>query len=152
MVKKCIASGCFVIDKGKVLLVEHKGMGVWIQPGGHVDENEAPHEAAIREVKEETGLDVKLKGKRLSSSGITSNLPMPLVVDYTRVPYKDRPVHYHYNILYLAKMIRPSQKLKMDDESERIGWFTEKEAAVLKMLPNTRAIIHEAFKLNKRTG
>lgn len=42
---------------GRVLLHRHKRLGVWLQPGGHVDPGEPPHEAAARETAEETGLE-----------------------------------------------------------------------------------------------
>ena len=57
----------FVIDrnKKKILLVKHKKFNKWVQPGGHIEENETPEETAIREVYEETGLRVKLLGEHL---------------------------------------------------------------------------------------
>lgn len=57
--------GCVVEKDNKILMVQ-EGLdfcyGQWNYPAGHVDEFENITEAAIREVKEETGLDVKLKG------------------------------------------------------------------------------------------
>jgi 8-oxo-dGTP pyrophosphatase MutT (NUDIX family) len=49
------ASGLAIQD-GKVLLIFHPYIKQWFQPGGHIDEGEAPIEAAIREVFEETGV------------------------------------------------------------------------------------------------
>ena len=43
-------------DRTKMLLIHHKGLDKWLPPGGHIEENEVPHEAAIREVYEETGI------------------------------------------------------------------------------------------------
>ena len=47
----------FVVDPKtkKMLLVFHKKFHKWVQPGGHIEDNEVPEEAAIREVYEETG-------------------------------------------------------------------------------------------------
>jgi 8-oxo-dGTP pyrophosphatase MutT (NUDIX family) len=50
------ASGIVVGRRG-VLLHEHKRLRIWIQPGGHIDPGEMPWDAALRETREETGLD-----------------------------------------------------------------------------------------------
>lgn len=52
------AAGC-LIHEGKVLLIKHKKLGIWLNPGGHIDEGELPHEAAEREFYEETGVFVE---------------------------------------------------------------------------------------------
>lgn len=49
--------GCIVIDNNKVLLVKHNA-GHWDFPKGHVEKNETEEQTALREVKEETNLDV----------------------------------------------------------------------------------------------
>ena len=60
-----VISGCVIEKDNKILMVQ-EGLehcyGQWNYPAGHVDEFEKITDAAIREVKEETGLDVKLKG------------------------------------------------------------------------------------------
>lgn len=57
--KKEKSCGCIIFDNGKVLLIQHKE-GHWGFPKGHVEENETEKETAIREVKEETNLDVEI--------------------------------------------------------------------------------------------
>jgi 8-oxo-dGTP pyrophosphatase MutT (NUDIX family) len=52
------AAGC-LIHEDKVLLVKHKKLGLWLNPGGHIDPGELPHEAAEREFYEETGVFVE---------------------------------------------------------------------------------------------
>ena len=42
----------YVIHEGKVLMHLHKSLGVWLPVGGHIDENETPEQAALREIKE----------------------------------------------------------------------------------------------------
>jgi 8-oxo-dGTP pyrophosphatase MutT (NUDIX family) len=50
----------YVVHEGATLLHDHEKLGMWLPPGGHVDRDELPHEAALRETREETGLDVTL--------------------------------------------------------------------------------------------
>lgn len=56
--KKETSCGCIIINNNKVLLVFEKGRNFWGFPKGHMEENETELETAIREVKEEVGLDV----------------------------------------------------------------------------------------------
>ncbi len=51
------ASGVIVGERG-VVLHKHKILGQWMQPGGHIDAGETPWEAALRECREETGLEI----------------------------------------------------------------------------------------------
>ena len=46
--------------EGKVLLHLHRKLGMWLPPGGHIERDEIPDDAAVREVFEETGLNVEL--------------------------------------------------------------------------------------------
>jgi len=50
----------YAVHDGAVALHEHDRLGMWLPPGGHVERDELPHEAARREVHEELGLDVEL--------------------------------------------------------------------------------------------
>ena len=51
-----------VVQDNAVLLHMHKKLHIWLPPGGHIELDEDPNQAAIREAKEETGLDIELVG------------------------------------------------------------------------------------------
>src|SRR3989344_8760909 len=53
----------FIVHKNKILLRMHDKYGIWLSIGGHIELHEDPVEAAIREVKEEVGLDIELDDK-----------------------------------------------------------------------------------------
>ncbi len=53
--KICYTACGALIHKQKALLVKHKKLGIWLAPGGHMEEGEFPHQAAEREFWEEAG-------------------------------------------------------------------------------------------------
>ena len=57
-----LAVNVAVVDGGRVLLMQREDFEVWCLPGGQVDDGESLAEAAVREAREETGLDVALTG------------------------------------------------------------------------------------------
>lgn len=54
-----VTGSAIVVGPRGVVLLRHKRLGFWLQPGGHVDPGETPWEAARRESQEETGLSVE---------------------------------------------------------------------------------------------
>ena len=52
-----------ILSENRILLVKRRDLPLWVIPGGGIDEPESPEEAVIREVKEETGLDVTIVRK-----------------------------------------------------------------------------------------
>jgi 8-oxo-dGTP pyrophosphatase MutT (NUDIX family) len=57
-----VTGSAIVVGPRGVVLHLHKRLGLWLQPGGHVDEGETPADGALREAREETGLDVRHAG------------------------------------------------------------------------------------------
>jgi 8-oxo-dGTP pyrophosphatase MutT (NUDIX family) len=55
-----VTGSALIVGPRGVILHKHKKLGIWVQPGGHVDVGETPAEAAAREAEEETGLPVEL--------------------------------------------------------------------------------------------
>ena len=140
MTKKCIVAGCLVINKGRLLLLNHTKIGVWLPPGGHVEEGEFPDETALRETKEETGLDVELlyedSIKHKDTAAHTIGTPFTIV--YENVPYKTGEPHTHFDFVYIARVKGGS--ISANKESSEIRWFTADEIKDLDTLPNVRRV------------
>ncbi len=104
----------------KILLVKHKKFNKWVQPGGHIEHNETPEEAAEREVYEETGLKVKLIGERFPRE---SDFIRPLGIQKNCSNN-----HLHVDIVYVAV---PNNDIidAVYDKNESYGakWFSRGE-------------------------
>ncbi|MCD4705746.1 NUDIX domain-containing protein [bacterium] len=143
---KHFTASALIIDNNKVLLVYHKKLDVWLYPGGHVEKNENPDETLIREVKEETGLDVKIisnKDDDLSDEKfdvVSLHIPYAVLCELVGD-------HYHNDLIYLCEIVNEnSNKLKHNsDESERIGFFGLDKIENLKMFNNFRVLINNVL-------
>ena len=90
----------FVVSKGKVLLVHHRNLNKWLPLGGHIELDEDPEAAALREAKEESGLEVELLGERPPTTEPgTRALIAPRFLDIHRI----NDTHNHIGMMYLAR-------------------------------------------------
>lgn len=126
----------------KLLLIHHKKLGRWMQPGGHIEKFENPVGTAIREVKEETGLDISFlsDGTQIIDSEGTFLVTPDFIMEQTIPTHGDQPLHYHLDINYVVSV--PEQQIKHSiKESHSIGWFTKVEALKLNIHEDTKIII-----------
>ena len=118
-------------ENKKVLLVRHKKYNKWLQPGGHIEENETPEEAAVREVYEETGIKSTLIGEHFPRE---DDLIRPLGVQYNRKENGDRMI----DMVYVGKPNNPEEPLKVSDESNDIGWFSRHDLEEMSVFPDVK--------------
>jgi ADP-ribose pyrophosphatase YjhB (NUDIX family) len=88
----------FVVWRDRVLLLLHPKLKRWLPPGGHVEPNELPDEAAVREVREETGVEVRLIGERALDVASPRQLVRPEGVQLEDIA----PGHQHIDLVYFA--------------------------------------------------
>jgi 8-oxo-dGTP pyrophosphatase MutT (NUDIX family) len=90
----------FVVHDGRLLLIHHRGLDKWLPLGGHIELDEDPEQAALREAKEESGLDVELLGERPPTTGPgTRALIAPRFLDIHRI----NATHEHIGLIYWAR-------------------------------------------------
>ena len=105
----------------KVLLHLHKKLHSWLPPGGHVEENESPEECALREVGEETGLQVELLGEKLFPQLNDAERCTVMLQPACILVEKIEENHYHMDFTFFATT--KSTDLKLSSESHEIKWF-----------------------------
>ena len=90
----------FVVHDEKILLIHHRQLNKWLPLGGHVELDEDPEQAALREAKEESGLEVELLGERPPTTGPdTRALIAPRFLDIHRIT----DTHEHIGMMYWAR-------------------------------------------------
>ena len=124
-------SEVFVVNENRVLLRKHDKYGIWLSVGGHVELGEDHVEAAIREVKEEVGLDVEI-------------VPTSLILETDKEKYKHlitpafmnrhfvKDEHEHVTLIYFAKSYSDNIQQGESEKSDGCKWFSSEELDGLK--------------------
>ncbi len=126
----------------KVLLHFHKKLKMWIPVGGHIDRDELPQECAVREAKEESGLDVELmKTKQFL------NMPTELILPHSMNLHNINEFHQHINFDFFA--IAKSDKINVPaHESQELKWFSKAEIEKSEViLPDVKKLALEILRL-----
>lgn len=125
----------FVVHEGRVLLIHHRKLDKWLPLGGHIELEEDPEQAALREAREESGLDVELIGERPPTTEPgTRALIGPRFLDIHRIS----DTHEHIGMIYWARPKNGTLTLA-DGEHHDIRWCTEAELETLQP-PMTNAV------------
>jgi 8-oxo-dGTP pyrophosphatase MutT (NUDIX family) len=123
----------FIVHENKVLLHFHKKHGKWLQPGGHIELDEDPNQAALREAKEESGFDVELiGGERLSAlSNDRSDIVPPKFLNR----HNFNETHEHVDSVYFGRVIGGTLA---PEEGVDMRWFSAAELDTIDLPPNVR--------------
>ena len=116
-------------DAGRILLVQHVE-GRWQLPGGAVDPDEHPADAARRESLEEAGIVIEPLRVLGAFGG----------PEYRTVYSNGDEVGYVVTV-YEATLVE-GEPAPSDDETQAVGWFSPEELAALDIAPATRATLH----------
>jgi mutator protein MutT len=125
-----VAVGAVAVDEQRILLVRRghgPGAGWWSVPGGRVEPGETLREAVVREVLEETGLEV--------------------VVDHF-LGYVERigdePAPYHFVILdFAVTVLDPEQPPVPGDDADEVRWVPFEDLADLRLVAGLHDFLTE---------
>ncbi|ESP89660.1 NUDIX hydrolase [Candidatus Halobonum tyrrellensis] len=138
----------YLVNDGAVALHRHPKLDIRLPPGGHVDRDELPHEAALREAHEETGLDARLVDDTdpvPAPDGETLPDPRHTVL-YDIDTLDGRVAHQHVDMVYFAAVDSRAVDPAGDDEEPAAAWawYTPAELREADVDPDTVQIGIEA--------
>ena len=97
----------YVVSGGKTLLLWHRRLRMWLPPGGHCEPDEDPVQAAVREAREETALDVEvIAPPDLLVCAGPRVIPPPAVILIEDIVRDDQPFHQHIDHVYFTRTTR----------------------------------------------
>jgi 8-oxo-dGTP pyrophosphatase MutT (NUDIX family) len=99
-----------------VLLLHHRKLGRWLQPGGHAEPGETVgEEVALREAREETGI---------AALALHPAAPLPVDVDVHAIPpHGGDPAHLHLDLRYVVIAPKDAALLRSAKETNALRWF-----------------------------
>ncbi len=115
---------------GRLLLIRHRRLGVWLPPGGECLFGERPSDAAVRELYEETGLS----GVFPKTSDIDGTPPGLIGYEEHRAGSKG----LHMNFVFVADV--PTEEIRPNNEFEEWRWVTLEDAAFADAPPNVKQL------------
>lgn len=159
----CLTAAGLLFHQGKVLLVKHKKLQIWLAPGGHIEPNELPHQAAEREFWEETGIKVTALPPTVPFPGdkISEYVPNPILSNLHWISHsnylqrkegkestqKGRRCEQHVCFIYMMKPVAGISFTQNKEETDGIGWFLPAEVQTLETTPDIKFEIDYCSKL-----
>ena len=144
-----ITGSAWIVDTtgDRVLLAHHRKLGLWLQPGGHCDGDSNTLAVALREAREESGLEVRTLDESIFD------------LDVHPIPARGRePAHHHFDVRFLVRA--EHDRFRVSPESNALAWVSAAEVAaltdresVLRMARKWLARrVHEPFVEANRSG
>lgn len=114
-------------DEDKVLIVKHNA-GHWDFPKGHMEAGETETQTAIREVKEETNIDIDI------------------IEEYRYESHYSPKENVEKTVVFFLAKSKSDKLVKQDAEIANIGWFSYKEALDIITYDNAKELYKKAYK------
>ena len=116
-----ITTSAFIVNTAKeeMLLLRHKSLKRWLQPGGHWEEAETFRASALREAQEETGLT------QLTLHSCHGHGDIPIDIDTHAIaarPARDEPDHFHFDLRYVFTASSSDALMAQVEEIDAVRW------------------------------
>ena len=123
-----ITTSAFIVnlERQELLLLKHKSLNRWLQPGGHVEGDTTWLASAIREAEEETGI----RAAQMSNIAVIAGNEVPFDIDSHYIPAnpkKQEDGHYHHDLRYLLAYTGDGQHTHNEDEATGLKWVSFNE-------------------------
>ncbi len=130
--RKDFAATGYVVnpERTKILVIFHNKLQKWLPAGGHLEPNELPHEAALREVREETGVCARIinDDHEMQLIGdVDCQIPRPYCILYQFIQANKKDVeHVHVDFVYAMEAHEVTLCAQVE-EVARAEWLTKDE-------------------------
>jgi 8-oxo-dGTP pyrophosphatase MutT (NUDIX family) len=135
-------STVLIVHRDKVLLHYHRKLGGLLPVGGHVDRDELPQDAALREAREEAGLEITLYDADTVGFSDVQALIRPAHMLLINM----NPYHQHIDFIFFATS-ETNHVQPLDGESAQLFWYTKDEILTAATPENVRRLALEALEL-----
>lgn len=132
----------------QILMIHHKKFNKWMIPGGHIEVNENPNEAAIREVLEESGINIKLVSFIHKELSVTDGewLLAPEYLYQQLIPFSQKEeAHYHIDLTYIGYALNHELVLN-SEETNAVEWVPISGLETLDTFEGTKATIIDCYR------
>jgi 8-oxo-dGTP pyrophosphatase MutT (NUDIX family) len=120
-VERHITVSGFVVHQGRVALHWHRKIGAWLPAGGHIEVNEDPVQAVLREIREEFAIEAEIMP--LTRRLVYEDGPRQIDAPFAVLDCWPEPEHGHVDMVYLCTVVSGYPGVSHDPEN-RIEWLT----------------------------
>jgi len=129
-VRRAFSVAVYARRRDRVLVIQHRRLGTWLPIGGEIEVGETPHEAAVRELREETGIVARFMRLHDALDGVP-----PGLIGYEEHPAGSKGLHM--NFVFVAE-VGADVEVQPNDEFSAWRWVDRNELECLDSPLNVR--------------